>query len=154
MRALTFQSMYRTSSPGSYSRMSARSMPCPRKSVRYSPWSRPSSRRMTVHSTRLRMASGSCCDTFLQRLRRRRDLLEHAIDDLLGRDVVRQRLVRQHEPVTQHVVDEIEDVLREDVRAAAHERERAAGEDEVDRRARARAVGDVLLDLRQPVLRR
>src|SRR5438132_10356386 len=99
--------------------MSARSRPWPRKSVRYSPWSSPSRRRMTVHSTRLRMTSGFCCDTFLQRLPRRGDLLEHPVDELLGGDAVRERLVREHEPVPEDIVDEIEDVCREDVGAAA-----------------------------------
>src|SRR5258708_25201433 len=101
--------------------MSARSRPWPRKSVRYSPCSNPSRRRITVHSTRLRMTSGFCCDTLLQRLGRRGDLLEHAIDDLLRSDAVRERLIRKHQPLPEHVVHEVEDVLREDVAAAAHE---------------------------------
>src|SRR5690348_7318801 len=37
MRAVTFQSMLRTSSPAWYSRTSANSMPCPLKTDRYSP---------------------------------------------------------------------------------------------------------------------
>ena len=37
MRAVTFQSMVRTSSPGSYSRTSANSMPRPLKTAWYAP---------------------------------------------------------------------------------------------------------------------
>src|SRR5205085_9766813 len=37
MRAVTFQSMLRTSSPAWYSRTSANSIPCPLKTERYSP---------------------------------------------------------------------------------------------------------------------
>src|SRR5580765_8323536 len=37
MRAVTFQSMLRTSSPAWYSRTSANSMPCPLNTERYSP---------------------------------------------------------------------------------------------------------------------
>ena len=63
--------------------------------------------------------------------------------ELVARDVLGQRLERQHEPVAQHVERQVEDVLGQRVVAAAHERERARREDEVDRRARAGAEGDV-----------
>ena len=56
-RAVTFQSMCRTSSWCWYSRRSARSRPVPRISVRWSPCSQPSSRRITVHSSRCNNAS-------------------------------------------------------------------------------------------------
>src|SRR5437762_12629691 len=114
-------------------------MPCPRKSVRYSPCSSPSRRRSTVHSTRLRMTSGFCSDTLLEGLRRRGDLLQDAVDELFGRHAVRKGLVREHEAMPEHIVDEIQDVLREDVRAAAHERQRAPSEDQIDRGARTGA---------------
>ena len=45
MRAVTFQSIRRTSSPSTYSRASANSMPAPRKTERYSPPSNEAVRR-------------------------------------------------------------------------------------------------------------
>jgi hypothetical protein len=45
MRAVTFQSIDRTSSPGSYSRTSSNSMPWPRKTEWYSPASCSFTRR-------------------------------------------------------------------------------------------------------------
>src|SRR5215211_4430328 len=51
-RAVTFQSMCRASSPSTYGRRPAKSKPVPRRGVRYPPWTRPSSRRTTRHSSR------------------------------------------------------------------------------------------------------
>ncbi len=45
MRAVTFQSMVRTSSPGTYSRTSRNSMPVPLKTEWYSPLKTSSTRR-------------------------------------------------------------------------------------------------------------
>ena len=57
-RAVTFQSMRRTSSPGWYSRVSPSSEPWPGTRPRYSPWSRPSRRRLISRSRRRRTCSG------------------------------------------------------------------------------------------------
>ena len=50
----------------------------------------------------------------------------------------------------QHVVGDLAQVLRERVLAAADECQRPAGEDEVDRRARAGAVGDEAGEVAEP----
>ncbi len=50
IRAVTFQSMDRTSSPGWYSRTSANSMPCPLKTERYSPENRELTSRRVRNS--------------------------------------------------------------------------------------------------------
>ena len=65
-------------------------------------------------------------------------------------DAVRQGLVREHEPVAQDVVGDLLDVLRQRILTTAHERERAAGEDHVDRRARAGAERDETRQLPEP----
>ena len=52
LRAVAFQSMRRTSSPGSYGRMRSRSRPAPRPSPRWSPTSRPPERRVRAISRR------------------------------------------------------------------------------------------------------
>ena len=58
VRAVTFQSIRRTSSPGSYGRTWASSVPPPRSWARYSPGTRPRIRRPTVTSSARRSASG------------------------------------------------------------------------------------------------
>ena len=68
-----------------------------------------------------------------------------------GVDALGERLVAEHEPVAEHVLGELADVLGEGVAAAAQERERARAEDEVDRPARAGAVLDVAVELLEPV---
>ena len=65
-------------------------------------------------------------------------------------DAVGQRLVGQHQAVAQDVGGDLAEVLRQRVLAAAHERERPAGEDHVDRRARAGAEGDVAREVAEP----
>ena len=78
------------------------------------------------------------------------DRREDAVDDVVGVDAVGERLVRQHEPVAEDVVGDLLEVLRQCVPAAPHERQRAAGEDHVDRRARAGAEGDEARQLAEP----
>ena len=51
-RAVAFQSIRRTSSPGSYGRMRSRSSPSPRPRPRWSPTIRPPTRRLSVNSSR------------------------------------------------------------------------------------------------------
>ncbi len=58
VRAVTFQSIRRMSSPGSYGRTWASSVPPPRSWARYSPGSRPRIRRPIVRSRARRSASG------------------------------------------------------------------------------------------------
>ena len=52
LRAVAFQSMRRTSSPGSYGRRRSRSRPSPRPRPRWSPVSRPPARRVSAISRR------------------------------------------------------------------------------------------------------
>src|SRR5438445_569308 len=63
IRAVTFQSMLRISSPGSYSRTSSKSSPEPRKTLRYVPMSASSARIRALISTCLtsRRTSGGTC---------------------------------------------------------------------------------------------
>ena len=75
---------------------------------------------------------------------------EDAVDDVVGGDAVGERLVGEHEPVAQHVVGDLAQVLRERVLAAADECQRPPGEDQVDRRARAGAVGDEAREVAEP----
>ena len=59
VRAVTFQSIRRTSSPGTYGRTWASSVPSPCAHERWSPASSPSIRRRTVRSTLRRSADGT-----------------------------------------------------------------------------------------------
>ena len=69
---------------------------------------------------------------------------------LVGGDVVGERLEREDHAVAHDVTRDVEHVLRQGVLAAAQEGQRTAGEDEVDRRPRAGAVGDVSSELGHP----
>ncbi len=61
------------------------------------------------------------------------DDLEDGVDDGVGADVGRQRLVAEDDPVVERVAGELADVLREDVVTAADERERASRGHQRDR---------------------
>ena len=73
------------------------------------------------------------------------------LQERVAGDVVGERLERQHEPVAQDVERHVEHVLGQRVVAAADEGQRPGREDQVDRRARARAERDVALELGQAV---
>src|SRR3954467_13942272 len=130
VRAVTFQSIARMSSPGWYSGGLARSIPVPRNSVPYSPWSRPSSLRTTVQSSRWTTRSGAGGDGCMvsERDGGRGDALEdrravagggggggagrgvrRGVGG--GGDVVVPRLVRRHEPVAHDVRRHVQHVL-------------------------------------------
>jgi hypothetical protein len=66
------------------------------------------------------------------------------IDDVLGGDALGQRVVGERDAVAQDVGREVADVVRDDVPAAAQEREGLGGLDHPDRPARRGAEGDVL----------
>ena len=72
------------------------------------------------------------------------------VDDVVGGDAVGERLVGEHEPVAENVRGELADVLGKGVFAPADERERPAGEDQVDRGARAGAERDEPRELAEP----
>ena len=82
---------------------------------------------------------------------RRRHRREHLVEDRVRSHLLRERLVRQDEPVSQGVARQRLQVVDDRVLAPADQRERARALDEADRAARARAVGDVLRELRKPV---
>src|SRR5947199_3888064 len=107
---------------------------------------------MTVQSRRWSRRSGAEGDMSLQRLGRSLDPCEHLPHEVVRRDVVRQRLEREDDAMAEHVEREVLHVLSRDVATAAEERERARGEDEVDRRSWARAVADVLGHLGKSVI--
>src|SRR2546429_5577484 len=99
---------------------------------------------MTVQSSRSRRRSAPDRDMSLQRLGRDGDALKHALQEVVGADVIGERLERQDETMPDHVEREVLQILTGDVPASTKEREGAAGEDQVDRRARTRSVADVL----------
>ena len=47
------------------------------------------------------------------------DRLDHGVEDLVGRHLVGQGLVREHEPMAEDILRQVADVLRQRVRAAA-----------------------------------
>src|SRR5438067_5407596 len=73
-----------------------------------------------------------------------RNAREHALHDVVRADILRESFEGKDDPVPQDVDREVLDVLPRNVPAPAEICERATGEHEVDRRARARAVADVL----------
>ena len=132
----------------------------PRRGVRYPPWTRPSSRRTTRHSSRCSrrsgaviMAGGQGCRPHLPEAimaaapRPASDGAQDAREDGVGVEVVGQRLVRQHDAVAQHVERHLVDVVGQHVVPAAQERQRPAAQDERDRGPRARPVGHVPLQV-------
>src|SRR5438876_610812 len=116
MRAVTFQSMLRISSPGSYSRTSSKSSPEPRKTLRYVPMSASSARIRALISTCLtsrRTSGGTCprCGAVAAVTLGDRYVVEDATDDHLGCDLLRLRLVRDDEPVPHDVQRDRLDVV-------------------------------------------
>ena len=82
--------------------------------------------------------------------RRARGCGQDRAQQVVGGDVVGQRLERQHQAVAHDVERHVEHVLRQDVVAAAHEGQGPRGQDQVDRGARAGAEGEVALEVGQP----
>src|SRR5688572_6969039 len=168
MRAVTFQSMLRTSSPIWYSRTSENSIPCPLKTERYSPekreftsprvWSSRSLtwRRMSDGTPALGAGIGRASDVRCPRqvaagmtplclrattipLSRTLDAAEDLLYDILARDLLRLRLVCRQHPVAEDVGRDRLDVVRRHERAAPKKRVRARCLRQRDRRAWARA---------------
>src|SRR6266851_8057868 len=109
---------------------------------------------MTVHSSLCRRRSGPEGDMSLQWFGQYGDAREHALHDVVRGDVLGERFEREDDPMTQHIERQVLDVLPGHVATTAEIRERAAGEDEVDGRARARAIADVLRHVADAVLGR
>src|SRR5256712_5729185 len=144
-----FHSIVRGSSPAWYSRTSLYSRPAPRKLDRSSPPGWKPRRRSTGQrerrsnwSTATPPATASGGNPVSEIDARRRESLEHALDDRLRIDTGGDPLVSQDQPVPDHLRGNFAQVVREDIGTAAHEGERPAGGHQVDRRAGTRAVGD------------
>src|SRR6266568_7964785 len=147
MRAVTFQSMLRISSPGSYSRTSSKSSPEPRKTLRYVPMSASSARIRALISTCLtsRRTSGGTpprCGAVGAVMLGNRYVVEDATDDDLGCDLLRLRLVGDDEPVPHDVHCDGLDVVGKDVVPAVKERVCPRRERDVDRGAGRDAISD------------
>src|SRR5688572_29063901 len=144
-RAVTFQSIVRTSSPGWYSRTSLNSTPRPLKTLEYSPektsltrWRVWISRSLTFCASSAMFMEGTSGDV---------ELLEDPADQIVGVDGLGFRLVRQDQPVTQHVVRHRLDVVGHDVRATAQKGVRLRGSRQEDPRARRCTVRDERLEI-------
>src|ERR1017187_10744124 len=105
---------------------------------------------MTCQSRRWRMRSGAdaCACMFPERYDGHRDATQDRREDSVPRDVVGERLERQHEAVADDIAGDVDHVLWQRIVAAADEGQGAASQDQVDRRPWPGAVGDVVLELR------
>src|SRR6202521_5135832 len=144
-----FHSMVRGSSPAWYSRTSLYSSPAPRTLERSSPPGWNPRRRSTGQrdrrsnwSTAKPPATTSGGKPVSQVDTRWRESIEHTLDDRLGVDTGRDPFVSEDETVPDDFGRHLAQVVREDIRTTTHEGERPAGSDQVDRGARAGAVGD------------
>src|SRR6059036_3094991 len=108
---------------------------------------------MTVHSSRCKRRSGPEGDMSLQWFGRYGNAREHTLHHVVRGHILGERLEGEDDAVAQNVEREVLNVLASDVASAAEVGERAAGEDEVDGRARAGAVADVLRHVADAVLR-
>src|SRR5579862_2889690 len=154
MRADTFQSICRMSSPAMYWRTSEKAMPLPLKTEWYCPAIRSRTRRsVTISIFRIFLSRSRVSMTARGARFRLRDLdvLEELADDRLGGDLLGLGLVREDDAVAEHIDAHGLDVLGRDVAAVAQERVRARREVEVDRRTRARAERDEVRELAQAV---
>src|SRR5216683_907020 len=107
---------------------------------------------MTVHSSFCRRRSGPEGDMSLQWFGWYGDTREHALHDVVRGDILGERLERENDAMAQHIERQVLDVLPGHIATTAQIRERATGEDEVDGRARARAIADVLRNVADAVL--
>ncbi len=132
MRAVTFQSMERTSSPGWYSRTSSNSIPCPLKTLWYSPEKTSLTRRRVVISMRrtfLRTSATLRSDVSVADGLRSAsrmgsgnlDVVEDSLQHRFRIQLLGLRLVGEDDAVAQHVEGDRLHVLRGHVAAAAQE---------------------------------
>src|SRR5262245_10313897 len=112
VRAVTFQSIARTSSPGTYGRTSSNSMPPPLNTDRYAPAITSETWRPVTNWIRLTACAISAGSTATSR---NRDVLQDLRDDVVGRLALRLGLVADEDPVAQHVVRDRLDVVRRNV---------------------------------------
>src|ERR1700759_1593952 len=116
MRADTFQSMSRMSSPGMYWRTSENAMPEPLKTEWYCPAIRSRTRRsVTISIFRIFFSRSRVSMTGGARGLREFDVLGQLADDRFGRDLLGLGLVREDDAVAEHVDAHGLDVLGRDV---------------------------------------
>src|SRR4029077_18228730 len=152
MRADTFQSMSRMSSPAMYWRTSENAMPRPLNTEWYWPAIRSRTRRsVTISILRIFLSSSRVSMAGGRRGLRDLDVLEQLAHHRLGGDLLGLGLVGQDDAMAKHVDADGLDVLGGDVAAVAQEGVGARGHVEVDRRARAGAEGDEVRQLREAV---
>ncbi len=73
---------------------------------------------------------------------RQGDGVENAVQQCVAADIIRQRFVRKHQAVADHIQGQVAHILGQGVGAPAQVGQRPGGEDQVDRGARAGAKGD------------
>src|SRR5512144_2728879 len=157
VRAVTFQSMERMSSPAWYGRTSLKAIPRPLKTEWYCPArSAETTWRVAISRRRIRRMSsrgsiglptvssgvfGALGDL---------DLVEHPLHHLLRRELLGLGLVGERHPVPEHVHPHRLHVLRGDEASVAEERVGPGGERQEQRRSGARAEVDGVLEVGQP----
>src|SRR5262249_28740887 len=140
MRAVTFQSMARTSSPGWYSRTSSKFIPCPLKTLWYWPPSvsltsrlvRSSIWRIFLRISRGIMVLPGCSSMERALVSRHRQLIKDLLNDRLAGLLLRLRLVGDRDPVTEDVHADAFDVLGRDITSALEKGVRFGGERQGD----------------------
>src|SRR5688500_3024674 len=168
VRAYAFQSIERTSSPGTYGRNSSNSMPRPRKTAWYSPRKRSfTSRRARISMARTRSSISlgrapgpSACWRFECWVGRAHaksfmtgtgsgdvDAVEDAVDEVVRRELLRLRLVGGDDAVAKDIVGERLHVVGHGVGAAFQERLCSRCLRKRDAGARRGSVGDEGLHL-------
>ena len=180
LRAVAFQSMRRTSSPGSYGRMRSRSEPLPRTEApaitaqATTDPTRETELEMPGDSSAIGPGPGRAGVRRRPAARRRSGgrlpdsrhalaspaasmagaltRLEDALDDRVGGDAIGQRRVAHDQSMAQDVRGKGRHVGRQHVAAAMEQRQGAGAVDEVDRATRAGTVGHIRLEIgRAPV---
>src|SRR4051794_13652909 len=145
VRAVTFQSMVRTSSPGTYGRTSSNSMPRPLNTERYAPAITSDTWRPVTNWMRLTACAISAGRTATSR---NRNVLQDLRDDVIGRLALRLGLVAGEDAVAEHVDRDRLHVVGRAVAAAGEHGLRLGDLDQRDRRAHRRAVVDQRRELR------
>src|SRR5262249_43637451 len=140
-RAVTFQSMSRTSSPGTYGRTSSNSTPRPLNTLSVPPENRSSTRRRLRISRRRTFLSRAWVAIGLDPLGDPH-LLQDPACDFLAVDALGLGLVRDLDAVAEHVERDGLHVVGQHVRPGTQHRERLRAAHHEQRRTRARAVHD------------
>src|SRR5687768_16858629 len=161
-RAVTFQSIVRTSSPGWYSRTSSKFIPRPLKTLRYWPAKAACTMPRVLSSSLrifLRISRGDSVTNDERRMKGlgsasfqsgNRQASEDSLDDLFARDLFRFRFVADDDAMTKHVGADTLHIVRSDIAAPGDERASSRSKGQGNRCARRCSVADHPLEL-QPV---